>query len=106
MDKVKQLKDRVVVRSDGVFSQTLNSFQIGMVAQGQWAGDEIMVLRDDPFPYSVVASTVVEALALSKSDLLTKVPKEIRELIEQKASMKLEWVKKRLVEICLGVETI
>jgi hypothetical protein len=53
-----------------------------MVAQGQWAGDEIMVLRDDPFPYSVVAASVVEALAVSKTDLLTKVPKEIRELIE------------------------
>lgn len=65
-----------------------------------------MVLREDPFPYSVVASSVVEALAISKTDLLMKLPKEIRELIEQKASMKLEWVKKRLVEICLGVETI
>jgi hypothetical protein len=30
----------------------------------------------------VVAASVVEALAVSKTDLLTKVPKEIRELIE------------------------
>lgn len=33
-------------------------------------------------------------------------PKDIRELIECKAQMKLEWVKKRLIEICLGVESV
>lgn len=34
MDKVKQLKGKVIVKTDGFFSQTLNSFQIGVVAQG------------------------------------------------------------------------
>ena len=39
-------------------------------------------------------------------DLLTKLPKDIRDMIESKATMKLEWVKKRFVEICLGVDNI
>lgn len=27
-------------------------------------------------------------------------------MMEQKVQMKLEWVKKRLIEVCLGVENI
>lgn len=72
----------------------------------QWAGDEILVLRDNPFPYSVIATTIVEVLAISKSDILQRVSKDIREMMEQKVQMKLEWVKKRLIEVCLGVENI
>jgi hypothetical protein len=49
---------------------------------------------------------VVEVLALSKQDLLQRVSKDIRELIEQKVQMKLEWIKNRLIEICIGVENV
>jgi hypothetical protein len=84
----------------------LNSFQIGIVSERQWACDEIMVLRDDPFPYSIIATSMVEVLAIHKGDLFQRVPKEIRDMIESKASMKLEWVKKRLIEICIGVENV
>ncbi len=89
IDKAKKMNSRVVIKSDGIFSNTLNSFQIGLVSEGQWAGDEVTVLRDDPYPFSVVAVTVVEALSISKTDLLLKLPKDMRDLIEQKASMKL-----------------
>jgi hypothetical protein len=30
----------------------------------------------------------------------------MRELIEARASQKLEWVKKRLINICIGVDSI
>lgn len=64
------------------------------------------MLRNDPFPYSVISQTVVEVYAITKQDLLTKIPKDIRDLMEDKASSKLEWIKKRLIEICLGIENI
>ena len=64
------------------------------------------MLRNDPFPYSVISQTVVEVYVISKQDLLTKIPKDIRDLMESKASSKLEWIKKRLIEICLGIENI
>lgn len=65
-----------------------------------------MILRDDPFPYSVIANSNVEVLCIQKQDLLQRMPKDIRELIECMAQMKLEWVKKRLIEICMGVESV
>ena len=64
------------------------------------------MLRNDSFPYSVISQTVVEVYVITKQDLLTKIPKDIRDLMESKASSKLEWIKKRLIEICLGIENI
>jgi len=64
------------------------------------------VLRNDQFPYSIISQTVVEVYVITKQDLLTKIPKDIRDLMESKASSKLEWIKKRLIEICLGIENI
>ena len=64
------------------------------------------MLRNDQFPYSVICQTVVEVYVITKQDLLTKIPKDIRDLMESKASSKLEWIKKRLIEICLGIENI
>jgi len=34
IDKAKKMNSRVVIKSDGIFSNTLNSFQIGLVSQG------------------------------------------------------------------------
>ena len=64
------------------------------------------MLRNDQFPYSIISQTVVEVYVITKQDLLTKIPKDIRDLMESKASSKLEWIKKRLIEICLGIENI
>ncbi len=64
------------------------------------------MLRNDQFPYSVISQTVVEVYVITKQDLLTKIPKDIRDSMESKASSKLEWIKKRLIEICLGIENI
>ncbi len=64
------------------------------------------MLRNDPFPYSIISQTVVEVYVITKQDLLTKITKDIRDLMESKASSKLEWIKKRLIEICLGIENI
>ena len=35
-----------------------------------------------------------------------KIPKDVRESLEDKAGHKLEWIKKRLIDICVGVENV
>jgi len=52
----------------------------------QWVGDEIMIFKEDCFPFSVVTQSVVEVLVISKADLTSKVPKDVQGLIEEKAS--------------------
>lgn len=58
-----------MINTNGYFSHTLNSFQIGIIEEKQWAGDEILARKEEPFMYSVVAQTVVELLCITKADL-------------------------------------
>jgi len=51
---VKKPNQRTVINTNGYFSHTLNSFQIGIIEEKQWAGDEILARKDEPFMYSVV----------------------------------------------------
>ncbi len=55
IDKIKRMKIRALRNNTGYFSHTLNSFQIGIIGPVDWAGDEHLILREDPFPYSVIA---------------------------------------------------
>ena len=43
-------------------------------------------------------------MCIPKTDLFSKVPKDVQNLIEEKASSKLTWIKKRLIDICMGIE--
>ncbi|CDW79456.1 UNKNOWN [Stylonychia lemnae] len=106
--KAKKPNQRTVVNTNGYFSHTLNSFQIGIIEEKQWAGDEILARKDEPFLYSVVCQTCVELLCISKADLTnsSKINKDIQEQLRDKAQKKLEWVTKRFIDICLGVENI
>eukprot|EP00347_Sterkiella_histriomuscorum_P008024 403346662 len=106
--KIKKPNHRTVVNTNGYFSQTLNSFQIGIIEEKQWAGDEILARKDEPFLYSIVCQTCVELLCISKADLTNsqKIHKDIQEQIKDKAQKKLEWVTKRFIDICIGVENI
>lgn len=104
--RMKNKKQSKVVNANGYFSKTTNSFQIGLISEKQWVGDEITVFKDETFPFSVVTQSVVEVLAISKSELFSKVPKDIQALVEEKARHKLEWVKKRLIDICLDMESV
>ena len=86
VNKVRKKNERPIVNKNGYFSSTLNSFQIGIIQEKQWAGDELLIFKEDPFPFSVVTTTVVDLLCITKSDLFTKFPKDIRELLENKAT--------------------
>jgi hypothetical protein len=57
----------------------LNSFQIGIVEEKQWAGDEILAKKDEPFLYSIISQSIVEVLCITKQDLTNgqKISKDI-----------------------------
>ena len=69
-------------------------------------GDEITIFKDEAFPFSVVTQSIVEVLCIHKSDLVTKVPKDVQAEILDKANQKLSWIKRRLIDICIGIEKV
>ena len=76
---------KTLVNNNGYFSHTTNTFQIGVVHEKEWAGDEVVIYRDQSFPFSIVAQTQVEALEISTTDLFGKVSKDMVQAMEANA---------------------
>lgn len=77
-EKKALLKASKLSRNNGYLSQTTNSFQLGIIGENQWTGDENLVFKDNPFPFSIVAKTKIQSLMISKSDLLSgKIPRDL-----------------------------
>jgi len=52
--------------NQGYFSPTVNAFQLGKIFEGEWAGIEMLVFKNSPIPFSIIAATSVELLEISK----------------------------------------
>lgn len=50
-------------------STTTNSFQFGIKAEKEWIGEDILILKDLPFPFSIVAKTKVVLLEIQRADM-------------------------------------
>ena len=75
--KEAQSKKHRVINNKGYFSKTTNSMQIGMVSTKQFIGDELMLLADEPLPYSIITRGRVVAYEIS-AESLKQIPKEIQ----------------------------
>lgn len=42
------------VNKKGYFSETTNSLQLSIVNENHWIGEEVLVIKEQPYPYSVV----------------------------------------------------
>eukprot|EP00347_Sterkiella_histriomuscorum_P018533 403345150 len=82
----------------GNLSKTTIENNIGLVQQGQWLGEEF-VLMNLPLLYSAVAVDEVKVLKVSITDFKHKFTAEIHQLMQGKTMEKLDWIRQRL-EIC------
>lgn len=83
----------------GYISETTSTFQIGIRNEGEWVGEEVLLLNDLPFPFSVIAKTEITALEISKKDVQSKLPYSFRTLLEQNARDRNVWQQQRIREI-------
>jgi len=83
----------------GYISETTSTFQLGSCTAGQWVGEDILVLNDLPFPFSIVAKTEVIALEISKQDIQSKIPYSFRATLEENARDRNIWLQKRIRDI-------
>lgn len=62
-------------------------------------GEDILILNDIPFPFSVIAKTEVVALRISKHDLQNKIPSDFRHLLEENSKNRNKWMQNRVKSI-------
>ncbi|CAI2387134.1 unnamed protein product [Moneuplotes crassus] len=93
-------------------------FQIGRIGEKEWAGIEILKLRGNPIPFSIIAMTHVEAYRINtkRSDNLdskakskkewSNLPNEILSKVELLALERLKFLETRICEIIHSMKKI
>ncbi len=92
------LKD--LLQNKSYFSQTTNSFQLGILSANEWIGDEFLFFGDSQsVPYSITSTKPLLVYALSREDFYSKFSKEMQMFLEENAAHKCRWIEKRFFEI-------
>ena len=80
----------------GFLSRSINTFQIGLLESNQWAGEERVFKKDEqPFDYSIVARTSVEAYEIYKQDARKKLTTELMNYLARIMEQRYNWIELR-----------
>jgi hypothetical protein len=88
-----------MVSQKGYISETTSTFQLGYCGPYDWVGEDILILNDLLFPFSIIAKTEVVALKISKNDLQNKIPSEFKNLLEEQSKDRNRWLQDRVKAI-------
>jgi hypothetical protein len=90
----------------GFFSQTLNTFQIGVLSNGEWIGDDFLQLPDEKdYLYSAIASTKVVAFEISRSEYEV-MPLELKESFISLNVQRSKWILERIKSITGKIDKV
>ena len=64
----------------GYMSETIKAYQLVKISSGQWAGNELLLFPDTPIPFSIITSSKVEALEITKKSLMEKFDQKVIKL--------------------------
>jgi len=78
----------------GLMSKTTSCYNFGIITAGEWVGED-SILFDRPMSYSVVATSVVRVLRISREKLLEKLTKETLQVLRENVEKKEEWRESR-----------
>ena len=100
-----QARKHKVINNKGYFSTTINSMQIGLVCRNQFAGDEALLLGENPLPYSVVTQGKVTAYKIKSRDLFN-LPHDILDNVKKNCFIKLKHIEERQAQIIQEVDKV
>ncbi|CDW88887.1 UNKNOWN [Stylonychia lemnae] len=101
-----QLFQKDLLQNKSYFSKTTSTFQLGLISQKEWIGDEIKFFNDRPIPYSVIATKPLKVFCLSKEDFYSKMPKDLMPYFDDQAHNKVKWLEKRFYEIAKSLNKL
>ena len=79
--------------------------QIGLVCRNQFAGDEVLLLGENPLPYSVVTQGKVTAYKIKSRDLFN-LPHDILDNVKKNCFIKLKHIEDRQAQIIQEVDKV
>jgi hypothetical protein len=87
----------------GYLSNTVSHYQLGSITVNQLFGEDFLILDTGTYFYTVVATTKVKCLELSKEDF-TQIPKETIDHFKLEVYNRHKWIETRKIQLhhCLG----
>lgn len=83
----------------GFLSQTLSSYQLGIVSKGQWIEDDfILIPHQQNYLYTAIASTKVKAYEFSKIEY-DVMPSELKHFFIEQCKQRMRWIMARIDSI-------
>jgi len=99
------LKD--LLENKSYFSQTTNSFQLGILSANEWIGDEFLYFGEQgKLPYSVIATKPLLVYCLQKEDFQLKFSKDMQQFIQDGAYNKCKWIEQRFIMIITNLNKL
>jgi hypothetical protein len=71
-------------------SKTTSCYNLGIITAGEWIGDD-SVLWNKPMSYSVIATSLVKALRISREKMLEKLNKDTLQTLRDNVEKKDQW---------------
>ncbi|CDW90213.1 UNKNOWN [Stylonychia lemnae] len=99
--KLNEKSEKLLLKNSaglGNLSRTTVENNIGLVQQGQWLGEEFVLMKL-PLLYTAIAVSDVKVLKVLVSDFQHKFTPEVHQLMQVKTMEKLDWIRERL-ETC------
>ena len=94
----KDKKPKFIKNIRHYMSESTHTFQLGLVSEQEWIGEDFLVIKNGIYQYSVIAKTKeVEALEISKPDMI-KLSKDF-DFIKHNTRKRLQWINERFNEI-------
>lgn len=54
--EIQENQNKCLLSADkGYISTSLKHFKLGLLNKGEWVGDEIILFKDEPMPFTVIA---------------------------------------------------
>lgn len=101
-----EIFNKDLLSNKSYFSKTTSTFQLGIISEREWIGNEIRYFSEKPVPYSVIATKSMRVYSISKDDFMNKTPKDLLPYFDEISSHKSKWVCDRFIEIALNVNKL
>ena len=80
--------------------------QISFINENNWIGDEVLVIGNTPYPFSIISNSKVVLYEITLEDAYAKIPKEVLVNLEKNSKKKIEFLQDRIMNICKSVNEV
>ncbi len=98
-----ELFQKDLITNKSYFSKTTSQFQLGVLSEREWIGNELRFFNDRALPYSVIATKPMRVFSITKENFLENTPKDLLPYFDEISLQKCKWIQSRFDSIAKNI---